>query len=133
MTNNTSIPGLSQASGTPLLFLSSLPSLLNLILLRPIKFLCLRAIPSVVFYVYLTLRCTLYYTVIMLRWLLIPVLYPLEVLLWRPCMAVMLIIYQVRSDLRTVEGSTAQERELTRPWFTHSGATYSTSSPQLSS
>lgn len=62
-------------------------------------FLCLRAIPLTASYLYISIRYLVHYIVIMLRWTLVPVLYPLELFIWKPFMAVMWLVYQVRHSV----------------------------------
>lgn len=67
------------------------------LILTPLKLIFLKAIPTLVLYLYTILRYGVYYLVLFLRTALVPVLYPLRLFIWRPTMAVLMVVYQVSS------------------------------------
>ncbi|KAK9893869.1 hypothetical protein P389DRAFT_174768 [Cystobasidium minutum MCA 4210] len=76
--------------------LAYLPPLLGTVIWKPLKFLCLRALPLTVSYLYISIAYVLYYLTTMLRWCLMPVLFPLELFIWKPFMTVVTLVYQLR-------------------------------------
>ena len=94
-TSNIAINASQVKESSKHVFLAYLPPLLASFIWKPIKFLCLRAVPLTISYLYTSITYILYYLIIMLRWALVPVLFPLELFIWKPFMAVLMIVYQV--------------------------------------
>lgn len=92
--NNASTVAATTASSHTIL--TTLSPVFTYLIYIPTKFIILTAIPIIFQYAYLAITYTLHYLAVMLRIALIPVLYPLDLFLWRPCMAVILLFYQVK-------------------------------------